>query len=333
MATSILEKVNIEKTAKNIKKTAGKLNKVGINASEEIVDVAIEAGEEWTKIMAKVLKNGTILFGKQQDIVLDTLEGVKAQYFTGAKRFGKLIEFPFLSKTVKKATQTATQTAKAKVEEVSHSVDGMLDKVVKTDFVKTAKSKVEEVRHSMDDVIDKAAKTELVKTAKSKVEDVLHSADEILDAVKFDTKKTTRKVAKKTTAKKVAKKPTAKKVVAKATKKVASKKATPKATKKVAKKVVAKKAANTNVVADDLKKIEGIGVKMEIILNEAGIKTFTQLAKAKTTTLKEILVAANPRYRMYNPSTWGKQAKLAATGKWAALTTLQKQIKGGKIVK
>lgn len=296
MATSILEKVNIEKTAKNIKKTAGKLNKVSINASEEMVDVAIEAGEEWTKVMAKVMKNGTILFGKQQDIVLDTLEGVKAQYFTGAKRFGKLIEFPFLSKTVKKATTKATKTAKAKVEGVSDSMDDMLDMVTKNEFVKTAKSKVDEV---------------------------LHSVDEVLDTVKTDvTKMITPKTAKKTTAKKVVK---ATKKVVKAT----AKKTTP----KVAKKVVAKKAINVKVVTDNLKKVEGIGVKIELILNEGGIKTFEQLATAKVAVVKEILVAAGSRYKMHNPATWGKQAKLAAAGKWTALETLQGQLKGGKVVK
>ena len=294
MAISILEKINIEKTAKNIKKTAGKLNKVSINASEELVDVAIEAGEEWTKIMAKVMKNGTILFGKQQDIVLDTLEGVKAQYFTGAKRFGKLIEFPFLSKTVKKATKKATNTAKAKVEEVSQSMDEMLDVVVKNEFVKTAKSKVDEV---------------------------LHSADEILDTVKNDVSKIiTPTPAKKTTAKKAVK----------ATRKVAKATAKKVAPKRVAKKVVAKKAINVKVVADDLKKIEGVGPKMASILNEAGIKTFAQLATTKVATVKEILAAAGPRYKMHNPATWGKQAKLAAAGKWTALETLQGKLKGGK---
>ena len=119
MANSIMEKVNIEKAAKNFKKTAKKLNKETMNVSEEIVDGAIEAGEKWTKVMAKAMKAGTALLGKQQDLVFDVLEGVKAQSTTGTKRFGKLIGFKAISKKMKEVTNEA----KAKVEETRQSMD------------------------------------------------------------------------------------------------------------------------------------------------------------------------------------------------------------------
>ena len=81
---------------------------------------------------------------------------------------------------------------------------------------------------------------------------------------------------------------------------------------------------------DDLKRIEGIGPKIAGLFNDAGILTFKDLAKAKKTHLKEILLASGPRFRMADPTTWQEQAKLAAKGKWDELDVLQKELKGGK---
>lgn len=105
--------------------------------------------------------------------------------------------------------------------------------------------------------------------------------------------------------------------------KVASKKA---ATKKAA----PKKAAPKKAVKEDLKKIEGIGPKIATLLNEAGIKTFKDLATAKKAQVEEVLAAAGSRYKMHDPSTWMEQAKLADAGSWEKLEKLQKELKGGK---
>jgi predicted flap endonuclease-1-like 5' DNA nuclease len=96
------------------------------------------------------------------------------------------------------------------------------------------------------------------------------------------------------------------------------------------KKVAAKKAVSKKVVKSNLKLIEGIGPKLESILNEAGIHTFQQLSAAKVSSLKEILAAAGPRYKMFDPSTWSEQANLAAANKMDALKALQLNIKNGK---
>ncbi len=141
---------------------------------------------------------------------------------------------------------------------------------------------------------------------------------------------TTRKPVRKTaTAKKAAvKKVAAKKVVKATTKKAAPKKTTAK--KATAKKVVAKKVKVVKSTKDNLKKIEGIGPKIEKMFNEAGIMTWSVLSKTKVSTLKAILKAAGPRYTMHNPSSWPAQAKMAAKGDWDKLTVWQKELKGGK---
>ena len=81
---------------------------------------------------------------------------------------------------------------------------------------------------------------------------------------------------------------------------------------------------------DDLKKIEGIGPKIASILNEAGITTFAALAGSEADKIREILAAAGNRYKAHDPTTWPRQAQLAADGAWDELKALQDDLKGGK---
>ena len=91
---------------------------------------------------------------------------------------------------------------------------------------------------------------------------------------------------------------------------------------------------NEEVVApsapDDLKKLEGIGPKVEQILNGAGVKTFAELANADVVILREALASA--RLQMLEPSGWIEQAVFAAKGDWDALSKLQDELKGGRRV-
>jgi len=107
---------------------------------------------------------------------------------------------------------------------------------------------------------------------------------------------------------------------------------------KVQPKKVAAKPAPTPVAStpetttekDDLKKIEGIGPKISDLLNNAGIFTFKQLAGTDVSRLKAILEEAGSRYRTHNPSTWSKQAQMAADGNWEELKAWQDELDGGK---
>ena len=79
---------------------------------------------------------------------------------------------------------------------------------------------------------------------------------------------------------------------------------------------------------DDLKKIEGIGPKVEKILNNAGVMTFGALASADPAELEKKLDQAG--LQMMDPEGWIEQAKLAARGEWADLEKLQNELKGGR---
>jgi len=84
---------------------------------------------------------------------------------------------------------------------------------------------------------------------------------------------------------------------------------------------------------DDLKMVEGIGPKIEGLLHAIDIKTWRELADAPEAKVQQMLDDAGPRYRIHSPSTWAKQAGLAADAKWAELEKLQDELDGGKEVK
>ena len=109
--------------------------------------------------------------------------------------------------------------------------------------------------------------------------------------------------------------------------KAPAKKAAP-AEKAAPKKTAAKKAAPAK--GDDLKKIEGVGPKIAELLANAGMATYADVAAATPEKIKEVLEAAGSRYKMHDPTTWPKQAKLAADGKWDELKKLQDELNGGK---
>ncbi len=97
--------------------------------------------------------------------------------------------------------------------------------------------------------------------------------------------------------------------------------------------VVAKTVVQTTetvAVKDDLKKIEGIGPKIEELLNTAGIMTFVQLSVTPQQKLQEVLDSAGKRFAMHDPTSWTLQANLASKNDWEALKQLQAQLIGGK---
>ncbi len=81
---------------------------------------------------------------------------------------------------------------------------------------------------------------------------------------------------------------------------------------------------------DDLKIIEGVGPKIEKLLKDGGIHNWSDLARASTDRIQQILDAAGDNYRLADPATWPKQAELAAAGKWDELAAYQEQLQGGK---
>lgn len=95
----------------------------------------------------------------------------------------------------------------------------------------------------------------------------------------------------------------------------------------------AKNALGKLVKENDLKLVEGIGPKIEELLNKDGITTWKQLGESPVSRIQKILKDAGDRFSIHKPDTWPKQSTLAAKGKWEELKKLQNQLDGGKETK
>lgn len=83
------------------------------------------------------------------------------------------------------------------------------------------------------------------------------------------------------------------------------------------------------VERDNLRKILGIGPRLEKLLNDANIFTFAQLAAASPAVLSAIFSKATQSSAIDDSQTWITQAALARDGKWEELENLQDRLSDG----
>jgi len=79
---------------------------------------------------------------------------------------------------------------------------------------------------------------------------------------------------------------------------------------------------------DDLTLLEGIGPKINSILQAAGVNTFAQLAALEPQQIMAILTAGG--IRLADATTWPEQAGLAARSEMERLHLFQETLKGGR---
>jgi predicted flap endonuclease-1-like 5' DNA nuclease len=84
--------------------------------------------------------------------------------------------------------------------------------------------------------------------------------------------------------------------------------------------------SNKKIKPEDLTKIIGITPKVQSLLKTESITTYQELGKCTIKKLLLILDVANNKKKINHYTTWAKQAKLAAAGKWDELTEFQKKI-------
>lgn len=92
----------------------------------------------------------------------------------------------------------------------------------------------------------------------------------------------------------------------------------------------AKAVYGKKIKQDDLKIVEGIGPKIEELFKTSGILTWKALGETSVDRCNEILDKAGERFRIHNPETWPRQAKLAYEGKWQELKDWQDKLDGGR---
>lgn len=91
---------------------------------------------------------------------------------------------------------------------------------------------------------------------------------------------------------------------------------------------VAAMARPTN--PDDLKKIEGIGPKIEQIMNNGGVWTWAAMADSTSDYLNGLILAEWPNNKVHDAGSWPEQAAMARDGRWEDLEKWQDELKGGK---
>ncbi len=85
-----------------------------------------------------------------------------------------------------------------------------------------------------------------------------------------------------------------------------------------------------SIPPDDLKIIQGIGPKIEEMLNKEGICTFANLAATSPVYLSIILKKAGPRFQIQDTTSWPEQAGLAQSAKWEELAILKTSLISGR---
>ena len=90
----------------------------------------------------------------------------------------------------------------------------------------------------------------------------------------------------------------------------------------------AAEAVSAALPPDDLTIIEGIGPKINSILQAAGVNTFAQLAALEPQQIMAILTANG--IRLADASSWPEQAGMAARGEMQRLQLFQETLKGGR---
>jgi len=148
MATKKNKTNSLQNTVTIIKDKANQLNEELIIASDELVEGSIATGERIQDLMTKVLKNGTTILEKQQELTFDTIEALIGQYKTGNMKFRKLLGFDKYTarkakakKIVRKAVNKKKNQLKTKATSSVEEVLATSNKKVKPAAKKATKSK------------------------------------------------------------------------------------------------------------------------------------------------------------------------------------------------
>jgi len=90
----------------------------------------------------------------------------------------------------------------------------------------------------------------------------------------------------------------------------------------------AKEVFGKTVKANDLKMVEGIGPKIEELLNNNGVNTWAELSATTREVLRKLV--DDNGYAYMAPESWPKQAAMLAAGKWAEIKKWQDEHDGGR---
>ena len=90
-------------------------------------------------------------------------------------------------------------------------------------------------------------------------------------------------------------------------------------------------AGAVNSSKQDLTKVEGIGPKIQGLLNKKGVYSYAQLANCSHAFLEDMIKEGGPAFTTHKgmTNTWPAQAKLADMSEWDELNKWQTVLKAG----
>ncbi|MCF6349588.1 MAG: hypothetical protein L3J23_00965 [Flavobacteriaceae bacterium] len=167
---------NIEKAKFVVKKINNNL----IDASFEIIENSVKAGEKWQKLTTKLIKKSEPLTKKQISMFVETAENLKQQADFGLTRLKKLVgynekvldkakkivtENPLIKKAEKMVTKLKKEVSESPLVQKSEKITAKIKKEVVETF-EELKEKAEDI---VDDVKEKIENyTEVEKPEKTK---------------------------------------------------------------------------------------------------------------------------------------------------------------------
>lgn len=340
-----------KKKSKKLKKAAkanlAKLDKQLLSASDALLTLSIETGKKWHKLFKKSITVSEPIRGKQIDMFFDTTDAVRDQIEESAVRFKKLLGIEeniaeIIQKKINK-NKVVKQLAENASKLVSIVNDGELKQSIEQAAVKI-KMEITEKRRGKKKAKKKSdkKKSKEKKTAGTKAKVKTAKKTEKAKVKKTMTKSVKRGpntgAKRKTTALEKAIAQPAKKrgrpagTTAKIVTTTGAKRRPKPAAKPTTVKKVAAKSSTTKGKRgrkpkpgrpgfDDLKKVIGIGAKMELILNAKGVKTYKDLKSISVRDLQGIINSAGGYYQSYKPQLWKAEAALAAAGKFDQMKT------------
>lgn len=274
-----------KKKKKNSSSKKGKKSKSALNMS---LTLAVQTGQGWEKLFSTKVSKSKPVREQKFDMFFDVSDTVMDFIKDGA-RLKKSLKIKMVLGKGGKSNAKKKKSAKKKV--AKKKISSSINSKAKSKPTKVSPTKAKP---------SKAKPTSRVKTAKKKITPPIK-------------------------AKRVSKTAAKPKVTPKSKKSATVRKAgSPKRTS-TSKKTIAtrkgRKPARARAKKDDLKKIKGIGLKMEKILNRKGIKTYAELSKVGVKALQDIINSAGGYYQSYKPQMWKSEAALAKAGKFDKMQT------------
>ncbi|PID83306.1 hypothetical protein CSB11_02080 [Candidatus Campbellbacteria bacterium] len=86
----------------------------------------------------------------------------------------------------------------------------------------------------------------------------------------------------------------------------------------------------SEIEMQDLKIVDGVGPKIELLLKRNGIENLKVLSETSLERLNQILDTAGDKYAFHNPASWAEQAELALKGNLNELSEFQDYISAKK---